>query len=120
MTPNGIRVYLAAPLFSEMERDRNRQLRDQICEFANVYLPQADGGLIFDLVREGMSPAQAKARIFQEDIVAISRCDVLVIVMDGRTVDEGASFELGYAYCLGKKCVGLKTAQVGGQFSCLG
>lgn len=29
--------------------------------------------------------------------------------MDGRSIDEGASFELGYAFALGKVCVGLKT-----------
>jgi nucleoside 2-deoxyribosyltransferase len=29
--------------------------------------------------------------------------------MDGRTIDEGAAFELGYAFALGKACVGLKT-----------
>jgi nucleoside 2-deoxyribosyltransferase len=29
--------------------------------------------------------------------------------MDGRVIDEGASFELGYAYSKGKACVGIKT-----------
>jgi nucleoside 2-deoxyribosyltransferase len=29
--------------------------------------------------------------------------------MDGRVIDEGASFELGYAYSRGKVCIGLKT-----------
>ncbi|MGY3362466.1 nucleoside 2-deoxyribosyltransferase [Bradyrhizobium sp. GM0.4] len=32
-----------------------------------------------------------------------------MIVLDGRTVDEGAAFELGYAFAAGKVCVGLKT-----------
>ena len=52
---------------------------------------------------------RAKAQIFQQDICAIAACDVFVIVLDGRTVDEGASFELGYAFALGKVCVGIKT-----------
>jgi hypothetical protein len=34
---------------------------------------------------------------------------LLIIVLDGRAVDEGAAFELGYAYALGKPCYGLKT-----------
>jgi nucleoside 2-deoxyribosyltransferase len=106
---NGARIYLAAPLFSPSERDRNRRIRDAISEFANVYLPQEDGGLIFDLVRDGVPPDEAKRRVFNEDVKAISECDILVIVMDGRSVDEGACFELGYAFCLGKACVGLKT-----------
>ena len=29
--------------------------------------------------------------------------------MDGRVPDEGATFELGYAYAKGKTCIGLKT-----------
>ncbi|RQH12571.1 nucleoside 2-deoxyribosyltransferase [Bradyrhizobium sp. RP6] len=102
-------MYLAAPLFSQAERVRNKSLRDAISRFANVYLPQEDGGLILDLVRDGMSVEEAKAKVFQLDIDAIAACDVLVIVLDGRTVDEGAAFELGYAFATGKICVGLKT-----------
>jgi nucleoside 2-deoxyribosyltransferase len=109
VTANGTRVYLAGPLFSEPERNRNRDIRDAISSFANVYLPQEDGGLIFDLIRNGMPVEQAKAQIFQQDVQAITHCDVLVIIMDGRAIDEGASFELGYAFALGKICVGLKT-----------
>jgi nucleoside 2-deoxyribosyltransferase len=109
VTANGPRVYLAAPLFSRAERAGNKSLRDAIADFANVYLPQEDGGLIVDLIRDGTPVEQAKSQVFQLDINAIEACDVLVIVLDGRTVDEGASFELGYAYALGKVCVGLKT-----------
>ena len=109
MISNGLKVYLAAPLFSAMERDRNRSLRDSIAEVANVYLPQEDGCLIFDLIGAGVSLEEAKRQIFNNDIRAITDCDVLLILMDGRSIDEGASFELGYAFCLGKMCVGLKT-----------
>jgi nucleoside 2-deoxyribosyltransferase len=109
VSSNGTRVYLAGPLFSQVERNRNRSIRDAISSFANVYLPQEDGGLIFDLVRDGVPVEQAKAQIFLQDIQAIAQCDVLVIIMDGRSIDEGASFELGYAFALGKICVGLKT-----------
>jgi len=97
VTANGINVYLAAPLFSRAERASNKSIRDAISHFANVYLPQEDGDLILDLVRDGMPVEQAKSRIFQQDVDAIAACDVLVIVLDGRTVDEGASFELGYS-----------------------
>ncbi|WP_146159744.1 nucleoside 2-deoxyribosyltransferase [Bradyrhizobium sp. MOS002] len=109
MKANGIRVYLAAPLFSQAEMVRNKALRDAISSFANVYLPQEDGGILLDLVRSGVPVEQAKSQIFHFDIEAIAACDVLVIVLDGRTVDEGAAFELGYAFAIGKVCVGLKT-----------
>ncbi|PSO33564.1 nucleoside 2-deoxyribosyltransferase [Bradyrhizobium sp. MOS002] len=88
---------------------RNKALRDAISSFANVYLPQEDGGILLDLVRSGVPVEQAKSQIFHFDIEAIAACDVLVIVLDGRTVDEGAAFELGYAFAIGKVCVGLKT-----------
>lgn len=109
MIQNGTKVYLAAPLFSEMERTRNKTLRDRISEVANVYLPQEDGSLIFELVSGGTPVDVAKQKVFSNDIEAIRNCDVLVIVMDGRSIDEGASFELGFAYALGKTCIGLKT-----------
>ncbi len=43
------------------------------------------------------------------DIAALKKCDFVLIVLDGRSVDEGAAFELGYAYALGKVCYGLQT-----------
>jgi hypothetical protein len=46
---------------------------------------------------------------FLKDIKEIRKCDILVIVLDGRVPDEGACLELGYAFALGKKCIGLKT-----------
>jgi hypothetical protein len=73
---------------------------------AKIFL---DGGLIFDFVRNGVPVAEAKQRVFEVDTKAISQCDILVIVLDGRSVDEGASFELGFAFGIGKTCVGLKT-----------
>jgi hypothetical protein len=57
----------------------------------------------------GVPVAEAKQRVFDVDTRAIRQCDVLVIVLDGRSVDEGACFELGFAFGIGKACVGLKT-----------
>lgn len=74
-----------------------------------MYLPQEDGALLVDLVKNGMPVEEAKNAIFAGDLQAIERCDILLLVMDGRVIDEGASFELGYAYCRAKICIGLKT-----------
>ena len=84
-------------------------LRNQLSGFCNVYLPQEDGALLVDLVADGVPIREAKNKIFERDIHAIERCDILLLVMDGRVIDEGASFELGYAYSRGKICIGLKT-----------
>jgi nucleoside 2-deoxyribosyltransferase len=100
---------LAGPLFSANERQWNVSLRSALSEFCDVYLPQEDGALLVDLVASGMPVQEAKNSIFAGDLEAIERCDILLLVMDGRVIDEGASFELGYAYSRGKICVGLKT-----------
>jgi nucleoside 2-deoxyribosyltransferase len=102
-------VYLAAPLFSANERQWNIALRNTLGGFCDVYLPQDDGALLVDLVANGTPVTEAKNSIFQGDLQAIERCDILLLVMDGRVIDEGASFELGYAYSRGKICIGLKT-----------
>jgi nucleoside 2-deoxyribosyltransferase len=102
-------VYLAGPLFSANERQWNVSIRNTLTEFCDVYLPQEDGALLVELVADGMPVNEAKNAIFARDVQAIERCDILLLVMDGRVIDEGACFELGYAYCRGKVCIGLKT-----------
>jgi len=102
-------VYLAGPLFSANERQWNASLRNALADFCDVYLPQEDGALLVQLVADGMLVSEAKNAIFARDIQAIERCDILLLLMDGRVIDEGACFELGYAYSRGKICIGLKT-----------
>lgn len=103
------KVYLAAPLFNETERRFNIELTEQIERFFSVFLPQRDGGLMINMVTAGVEPEAAARTVFQTDIRAINECDALLIVLDGRTVDEGAAFELGYAHGLRKPCYGLQT-----------
>ena len=47
--------------------------------------------------------------LFNSDIEALNWCDTLLILLDGRVPDEGACFELGYSFALGKKCIAYKT-----------
>ena len=47
--------------------------------------------------------------LFKLDCAHMDWCDTLLFVMDGRVPDEGACFELGYAYAKGKRCIGYKT-----------
>jgi len=94
-----------------MERERNIRIRDALNVWVDVYLPQQDGKLIFDLINSGMSPAEARSIVFRNDIQALEACDLFILIMDGRSIDEGACFELGYAYARDKVCVGIKTDQ---------
>ncbi len=103
------RLYLAAPLFSEAELAFNRALRDLLKEYFDVFLPQEDSGLMVEMVRRGMPLDTAKRVVFRDDTEAVRRSDFLLIVLDGRAVDEGACFELGFARALGKKCVGYQS-----------
>lgn len=103
------KIYLAAPLFNPAERAFNQALTEKVEKFCPVYLPQRDGGLAADLIAAGTPPAEAYSSVFKADIQALDACTHLLIVLDGRTVDEGACFELGLAFAKGKTCLGLKT-----------
>ena len=101
-------LYFASPLFSVGEREYNLRVRSILDPYFNVYLPHVDGPFFPDLLAAGLDPAEAKKKIFVTDIEALKRCDLFLINLSGRTVDEGAAFELGVAWNLGKPCYGLK------------
>lgn len=102
-------LYFAAPLFSDSERSFNRHLAEGIAEWFDVYLPQRDGGLLTDLVARGVNVGSAYRCIFERDLRAIMDCDVCLIILDGRSVDEGAAFELGMCFSMGKPCYGYQS-----------
>jgi nucleoside 2-deoxyribosyltransferase len=102
-------LYLASPLFSAAERSFNTFLKQALRQYFEVYLPQEDGALMPTLLDSGHSIDQACQIVFKNDMNAIRQADMVLIVLDGRAVDEGAAFELGAAYVLGKLCVGLQT-----------
>jgi len=98
-----MKVFLAAPLFSEAERDFNskvaKRLRDRGFE---VWLAQES-----PFIHEGTS--KEKEKIYEEDVSALKACNVVVAVLDGVEVDSGVAFEMGYAVAIGKPVIGLKT-----------
>lgn len=102
------KVYFAAPLFNEAEKAFNVQLAAVLEEAGyEVFLPQRDGfeaAMLFDLTQ-----AQKSKMIFDLDIGALEKADVLFMVLDGRIPDEGACVELGYAFAKGKPCYAIKT-----------
>lgn len=102
-------IYLAAPLFSLAEREFNVRLALILEQEYSVFLPQRDGELLVELISRGIDQLAAKRRVFENDLAAIRRCDIVVAVLDGRTIDEGVAFELGVAFALKKRCIGLQT-----------
>lgn len=103
------KIYLAAPLFNEREREYNKYLRDILVSQFNVFLPQEDGLLLEDLIAKGMEKDVAEKTIYDADISAMIESDIIVAVLDGANIDEGVAFELGFCRALQKICVGLQT-----------
>lgn len=96
-------------MFSQAELQYNEMVATQIEKIGyNVFLPQRSGYKFIELLKE-MSPAEARKKIFIKDYTAVQNADILVIILDGRTIDEGACVELGIGYTLGKICYGLKS-----------
>jgi nucleoside 2-deoxyribosyltransferase len=103
------KLYIASALFSDAERSTNEAMAFVLEKWCEVFLPQRDGRLLTKLIARGMSSKDAYSFVFAKDIAAINACDALIINLDGRTVDEGAAVELGYAFALSKVCVGYRT-----------
>lgn len=104
-----MKVYIASPLFSSAEKKFNEEIDCIIRACGHkTYLPQRDGGCFADLP-DFVDGKPKDILIFDKDIKALNWCDVLLFVFDGRVPDEGACFELGFAYAKRKRCVALKT-----------
>ncbi|EJM61298.1 nucleoside 2-deoxyribosyltransferase [Pseudomonas sp. GM48] len=103
------RVYLAAPLFNEMELSYNKSLANKLSQYFDVFLPQEDGLLLRDLIRSGLAYEKAERMVFDADIQAMQESDILIAILNGGHIDEGVAFELGFSYATGKRCIGFKT-----------
>lgn len=103
------KVYIAGPLFNEMERERNTQIDLLIRKIGfETYLPQRDGGIVAEM-KLNKDAAQVERSVFEADIKQLLDCDYLLFLLDGPVLDDGSCFELGYMYSLGKKSIGYKT-----------
>jgi nucleoside 2-deoxyribosyltransferase len=92
-------VYLAAPLFSQAEREFNRRLTERLEERGlAVFLPQRDGVESGRPPYDAMSNEQVAQAIFSGDRDKVLEADIFLFVLDGRVPDEGACVELGIAY----------------------
>ena len=104
----GKKVYFAAPLFSQSEKDYNLKLTKILEEYGyEVFLPQRDGYLAPEL--EGKTEEELTQMIFEKDVSEVLNADIIFVVLDGRVPDEGACVELGIAYANNKRCYGIKT-----------
>lgn len=105
------RVYFAASLFNEAERDFNRRVVAMIHDLGySTWFPQEDVGLLTDLMEElDMTLDQVRDHIFRLNIREVQGADLVVFVLDGRVPDEGACIEAGIAWAMDKPIIALKT-----------
>jgi nucleoside 2-deoxyribosyltransferase len=97
-----MKVYLAAPLFTEAERAFNLELAAGLeKEGYHVYLPQRDGP-----VASGTGRTTA---LFRANVTKLLEADCVVAVCDGPQVDDGTAWEIGYAYGRNIEVFGLRT-----------
>ena len=94
-------AYIAGPLFNEKEREFLEEI-NSVCRAIGIstYLPSQDGGLLNQ---------DNDDEVFQTDIEALNKADIVVASLNGVDVDSGTAFELGYAFAKGKKLFGLHT-----------
>lgn len=98
------RIYLAAPLFSESEREYNKSITEVLRQnFFDVYLPQDIGDNC--AVRETCE----HTRIYKHNKQALHDADIIVAIIDGADADSGTAWEMGYATALGKPVIALRT-----------
>jgi len=101
-----VKVYLSAPLFTQMERQWNRMLaaalQDRI-EGAEVILPQD-----FKFGSSFNRPEDFP-KLFRACLDSLEEADLVVAVLDGSDVDSGTAFEVGYAYARKIPIIGIRT-----------
>jgi nucleoside 2-deoxyribosyltransferase len=103
------RLYLASPLFTPSERAFNVHIDAVLDRYFETCLPQRDGQLIPVSRLTARSYQKMSRKVFRSDVSAIARSDVLLAILDGRTIDEGVAFEIGLAFALGKTAVGFRS-----------
>ena len=90
-----MKLYFAAPLFSESERMYNLVITERIeDQGVEVFLPQRDGS---EEDTSELTISRLQAEIYESDKEEVYDCDIFFILLDGRVPDEGACVELGLA-----------------------
>jgi len=101
-----MRIYLSAPLFTQVQRRWNRTLAAALKERiagAEVTLPQ---DIAF---RNAYNRPADFPKIFEQCLAAIRAADLVLAVLDGADADSGTAFEMGYAHALGIPVIGIRT-----------
>lgn len=92
-------IYLAGPLFTKYEQDWNAQLACELEKLGyKTFLPQRD-----------CNNGTHNRQIFNDCVLGVDNCDVVLANVDGTDADSGTAFEIGYAYAKEKVVILYRT-----------
>jgi nucleoside 2-deoxyribosyltransferase len=115
-----LKIYIAAPLFSEAERKWNKALAKSLKEAiskrkfaieAKITLPQE-----FEL-KHHYGSLQFAEEAYSKCIMHLEESNVVIAVLDGCQVDDGTAFEVGYACAKDIPVLGIRTDPRPGEFN---
>lgn len=97
------KAYLAAPFFTEKEKEIYKKIIEYLRDGGefDLYVPQEheiEGGWNMDNFKWGF-------QVFQADRRAIDESEIVFVVNYGMYSDSGTAWECGYAYAKGKTVV---------------
>lgn len=113
-TTSSFKIYCAGPLFNDKEKEEMAEIAAVLEESGfRVFLPHRDGfefAHLLDVFKNiGVSEAKANRllnkAIFTLDVYQVLDSDGLILNINGRVPDEGATVEAGIAWNAGKRVV---------------
>ena len=113
-TDKDIKIYCAGPLFNDKEKEEMTEIATALEESGfSVFLPHRDGFEFADLlgILKTIGITEAKANrllykaIFTLDVYQVLDSDGLILNINGRVPDEGATVEAGIAWNAGKRVI---------------
>lgn len=96
-----MKVYLASPFFNDRERAVKAQVKGHLASLFDVDLYDPQNPAVDSSGWEVPNSAWGR-RIFNKDIEAIEKCDVVVAIDWGLYGDCGTAWEIGYAWAKDK------------------
>lgn len=103
------KAYLAAPFFSQKEREIYQKVISYLREVEGfeLYVPAEhfiDGAW-------NMSNGKWARAVFEEDVRAIDEAEYVFVINHGMYSDSGTAWETGYAYAKGKRVCMVVTSE---------
>lgn len=101
-----MKIYLAASLFTRLERTWNRSLAEALAgamPSLEIVLPQDFA------TRYKETDARHNGALFRMCVEGIDTADAVVALFEGDEIDSGTAWEVGYAYAKGKPVIGVRT-----------